>query len=137
MGDAEQRTAIEIPAVNPVKQSFNENLNSIKLPPFSINNPKMWFVQVESIFDRNREETECLKAQIIMSKVDTDSLSCVRHIVMPGHKPDDVYSQIKNGMIANFEVPHETHRFQLIRGHVLSSGKPSQASPAPISSFIE
>lgn len=86
----------------------------------------MWFVQVESVFDRNRVKTEHAKAQLIMAQLDADTLSCVRHIIMSDPKPADAYSQIKVGIIAHFATSQETRVFQLIHGDILSSGKPSQ-----------
>lgn len=113
------------PIANLARQPFVENSNSIKLPQFSNNDPEMWFAQVESIFERNRIETECSKAQIIMAQVDADTLACVRHVVMSNPKPVDAYTQIKNGIIFHFALSQETRMFQLIRGDVISSGKPS------------
>lgn len=111
---------------NTVRQIHNQNPNLIKLPLFSANDPEMWFVQVESVFARNEIDTEIAKTRLIIAQVDADTLNCVRHIVMLDPKPDDAYTQLKNGIIAHFATCKETRLFQLIRRDVLSSGKPSQ-----------
>lgn len=45
---------------------------------------------------------------------------------MSNPKPIDAYTQIKDGIISHFALSQETRMFQLIRGDVISSGRPSQ-----------
>ncbi|XP_043472425.1 uncharacterized protein LOC122505070 [Leptopilina heterotoma] len=85
----------------------------------------MWFAQAEAVFDRHGIEMELAKVQIV-AQVDSESLRCVRHIVMANPEPENVYTQIKNELISHFAISKESRVLQMIRGDVIISGKPSQ-----------
>lgn len=117
---------IAIPGLEVNRQYNLENNQAIRLPKFCENDPELWFIQVESIFDRLRINTEEARCQIIMSHMDADVLNCVRHIIVIVPRPENCYTQLKMGLISHFSISNETRVFQLIRGDVNNSGKPSQ-----------
>lgn len=106
-------------------QSNSNSHYSIKLPPFSSSDTEMWFAQVEALFERCKIDSETARAQVVISQVDSETLRCVRHIVMASPKPNNVYSQIKSNLISHFATSKESRVLQLIRDDVLVSGKPS------------
>lgn len=110
---------------NNVRQANHGN-HHIRLPPFSTSDTEMWFAQAEAVFDRHRIESELAKVQVMVAQVDSESLRCVRHLVMANPKPENVYTQIKNELISHFAISRESRVLQMIRGDVLISGKPSQ-----------
>ncbi|XP_043473384.1 uncharacterized protein LOC122505671 [Leptopilina heterotoma] len=103
-----------------------DNHRSIKLPKLCANEPELWFVQIESIFTSHNINAKAEKTQALLANADGDSLNCVKHIIMANPPPADSYTQIKNGIIAHFSVSDESRVYQLLRGDVITSGKPSQ-----------
>lgn len=95
-----------------------------RLPPFNKSDPDLWFNQVERILSRNNIIEEEDKADVLIATVDSDILTCVRCVVLQRPAPADIYTQIKNGIRANFGLSDEHRLRQLIEGEVLSS-KPS------------
>lgn len=107
------------------KTNYPNSHYSIKLPPFSTSDTEMWFVQAEAVFERCKVETEAATAQVVITQVDSETLCCVRHIVMASPKPNNVYSQIKSNLISHYATSKEARVLQLVRGDILVSGKPS------------
>ena len=54
-----------------------------------------------------------------------DLIPHIKHILELEPKPADIYSQIKDRLIKSFSVSAETHLRKLLRGEVISEGKPS------------
>lgn len=109
-----------------IRQNLPVNSNSVKLPKFCESDPELWFVQIESIFDRLKIVTEETRSQIVLSQVDADILSCVRHIVIINPRPPNCYTQLKKELISHFAISGEARVFQVIHGDVTNNGKPSQ-----------
>ena len=66
-------------------------------------------------------------SSVAINRLETsDALaSNIRHIIEVVPRPADVYTQIKNRLISCFSISAETRFRQLLRGEVISDGKPS------------
>lgn len=103
-----------------------EKSPTIKLPKMLPNEPELWFMQIESIFESQNIIDEDAKTRALVSNANAEVLSCVKHIIMANPKPSDSYSQLKAAIVSHFSVSDESRMYQLIRGEVLTNGKPSQ-----------
>lgn len=102
----------------------NGETSSTRLPPFDKNDPDLWFNQVERLLARKNITAEIDKADVLIAGVDSEVLTCVRCVVLARVPPPDIYTQIKNGILANFGMSNEHRLRTLIKGEVMN-GKPS------------
>ncbi|KYQ53645.1 hypothetical protein ALC60_03310 [Trachymyrmex zeteki] len=96
-----------------------------KIPPFLIKDPVIWFIQVEATFEAARITDQKTKAHHVVMTLDAEAIACCRDLIA---EPDEnePYSKLKARIIENFSVSAESQLRQLIKGQVLTSGKPSQ-----------
>lgn len=114
------------PDLASINANGSDKHRNLKLPKFCANEPNLWFVQIESVFAYHKIATHIEKSQILMANLDSDTLNCVRHVVLAFPRPEDAYSQNKTRIVFHFAVSDEVRTYQLLRGDLLNSGKPSQ-----------
>ena len=96
-----------------------------KLPRFFRDDPASFFVVAEAAFRRANVLTESVKADYIIANLDHDVIPHVKHLIELDPKPADIYTQIKTRLISSFSASAETRLRRLLRGEVVSEGKPS------------
>ena len=96
-----------------------------KIPPFLIKDPVIWFIQVEATFEAARITEQKTKAHHVIMSLDAEAITCCRDLIA---EPDinEPYTKLKQRIIENFSASAESQLRQLIKGQVLTSGKPSQ-----------
>ncbi|XP_071581337.1 uncharacterized protein [Temnothorax nylanderi] len=96
-----------------------------KIPPFLIKDPVIWFIQVEATFETTRITDQKTKAHYVIMSLDAEAIACCRDLIA---EPDEhePYDKLKARIIENFSASAESQLRQLIKGQVLTSGKPSQ-----------
>ena len=115
---------------------INENLANIetqrteayrtpKMPKFFSEDTSSFFVIVEATFRQAPIHLESAKADYLIASLDHDLIPHIKHLNEIEPKPIDIYTQIKNMLIASFSVSAETRLGRLVRGEVISEGKPS------------
>ncbi|XP_018404842.1 PREDICTED: uncharacterized protein LOC108771198 [Cyphomyrmex costatus] len=96
-----------------------------KIPPFLIKDPVIWFIQVEATFGTARIVDQKTMAHHVIASLDTEAIACCRDLIMA---PDanEPYNKLKERIIETFAISAESQLRQLLKGQVLTSGKPSQ-----------
>ena len=98
---------------------------AVKLPKFFKEDPTSFFIVAETAFRRAHIRTEATKADYLIASLDRDLVPHIRHITEVEPRPADIYTQIKNRLISGFSISAETRLRRLLRGEVISDGKPS------------
>ena len=96
-----------------------------KIPRFYRQDPGLWFHQVESSFGTARIVTEKTKADFVIANLELEIVAHVEDILTIIPPPPDIYTRIKERIIAGFSASSESRLRQLLKGEVLSDGKPS------------
>ena len=96
-----------------------------KIPKFFREDPVSFFVIVEASFRQAQINLESTKADYLVANLDHDLIPHINHILELEPKPRDIYTQIKTRLIASFSISAETRLRRLLRGEVISEGKPS------------
>lgn len=94
-----------------------------KIPTFFRADPALWFMQVEISLRNARITAEATKADIMLAALDVEVLSSVKDIIAAS--PPDIFVKLKERIIKTFAVSNEAKLRQLLKGQVLSDGKPS------------
>ena len=79
-----------------------------ELPKFLREDAGSFFVIAEASFRRAHIRSESIKADYLIASLDLDLVPHIRHIIEADPKPADVYTQIKNRLIASFSISAET-----------------------------
>lgn len=96
-----------------------------KIPPFFRSDPAIWFIQVEASLRNAQISVESTKADFVLAAVDAEVVGCVKDIILTRPVPADVYQRIKARIIATFASSSEGNLRKLLKGQVLTDGKPS------------
>ena len=80
---------------------------------------------MKASFRQARILLESTKADYLAANLDHDLIPHIKHIFELEPKPPDIYTQIKMRPIASFSISAETRLRRLLRGEVISDGKPS------------
>ena len=80
---------------------------------------------MKATFRQARIHLESTKADYLIASLDHDLILHIKHLTEIEPKPIDIYTQIKNTLIASFSVSAETRLRRLLRGEVISEGKQS------------
>ncbi|XP_043479949.1 uncharacterized protein LOC122509771 [Leptopilina heterotoma] len=96
-----------------------------RLPRFISNDPEFWFVQIESAFSNCRITTEATKAHHIIAELDPEFLICARDIILTRPEPANIFTLIKNRLVATYSISTEARLRQLLKGDISTDGKPS------------
>ncbi|XP_033214007.1 uncharacterized protein LOC117171067 [Belonocnema kinseyi] len=95
------------------------------IPRFLPNDPSLWFLQVDSSFNVARITTELTQADTVIEALGPDVLACIKDIISVRPRPVNLYTQIKERITSSYAVSAETRLRQLLKGEVLTPGKPS------------
>ncbi|XP_033224799.1 uncharacterized protein LOC117177867 [Belonocnema kinseyi] len=96
-----------------------------KIPGFFRQDPALCFLQVESSFSTANVRAEETKADYIVANLDFEIVAHVKDILSISPTPADICTRIKNRIISGFSASPESRLPQLLKGEVLSDGKPS------------
>lgn len=97
-----------------------------KLPPFWKENPKLWFLQIESIFAISGITRDETKFQYIIANIDSNFLPHVSDILeTPPSDGTSKYQAIKDRLIGSFSESQESKLRRLLKSQQLGDQKPS------------
>ncbi|KZC14403.1 hypothetical protein WN55_06867 [Dufourea novaeangliae] len=108
-----------------VPQYREDSYHVPKIPSFFRDDPDLWFLQVEISFGSARIPAKATKADGILAVLDVKVLSVVKKILLLNPPPADIYHRVKSRIIANFAVSSEAKLRELLKGQMLTDGKPS------------
>lgn len=97
---------------------------SIKIPPFWIDRPEIWFYQVEAQFKINGIVSEDTKFNYLVSQLEPKFVENIWDIVM--NESNAKYSESKTRLLDLFKESESTRIKRLITGIELGNMKPSQ-----------
>lgn len=97
----------------------------IKVPRFYQNNPTIWFNIIEALFRSKRIRSEKTRADVVIAELDADIALSIADLLTLDPVPDDIYTRVKTRLISTYSASSEAQLRQLLKGEVLSSGKPS------------
>lgn len=96
-----------------------------KIPPFFEADPALWFLQVESTLRSAQITASSTKADVVIGALDYEVVSAIRDLIAQTPRPEDIFDQIKKRIISTFAVSAESNLRKLLKGQVLTAGKPS------------
>ena len=106
-----------------IETQRTEAYRTPKIPKFFREDLISFFVIVEATFRQARIHLESTKADYLIASLDHDFIPHIKHLIEMEPKPIDIYTQIKNTLIASFSVCAETRLRRLLIGEVISEGK--------------
>lgn len=100
-------------------------VGNLRAPPFSPDQPTLWFAQVDALFRINGIVTELDKFYHIVPLIDTRYALEIADIItnVPTSNP---YQTLKNALTARFSKSKEAKLKQLLDGEQIGDRKPSQ-----------
>lgn len=111
--------------VAPGGETLAINYRNIKLPTFFSSDPKLWFVQADLVFECNNIRSERQRAGHIISALDYEIIQTISDLLSANPPVENLYTQIKERVTTNFSVSPEKELRSILRGEILSDGKPS------------
>ena len=96
-----------------------------RIPKFYRDDPWCWFIQIEASFAQAGLPDKTAKAHTLIANLDFDLIARIKDIITMNPQPNDVYTRIKNRLLSSFSVSPESRLRQLLKGEVISDGKPS------------
>nr|CTR11709.1 unnamed protein product [Calliphora vicina] len=97
-----------------------------KLPPFWKENPKLWFMQIESIFGISGITRDETKFQYVIGNIDSNFLPHISDILeSPPSDGTTKYQAVKDRLIGTFSESQESKLRRLLKSHQLGDQKPS------------
>lgn len=97
----------------------------IKVPPFSPEDPELWFALLEGQFDGHNITDDVIKFNNVTNKLDLQYAKAVKDIIInPPAK--NRYDKIKSELIKRLSASHEKRVKQLLTYEELGDRKPSQ-----------
>lgn len=108
----------------PIEPNEIEKVTVHKMPPFWRAKPKMWFLQIEAIFDRAKITRDKTKFQEVLCQLEPDVLGLIEDL-FEEEEHLQTYAEIKRRIIEQFS-DSETKRLQtLLQDLSLEDKKPS------------
>ncbi|TNN08883.1 Gag-Pol polyprotein [Schistosoma japonicum] len=100
-------------------------LTDLRLPPYSIHNPRLWFAQAEAFFQAKRIGTEATRYAYAVSSLPPEVAADVLDLIVqvPVTNP---YTKLKEAIIQRTSVSDEQRLQQLLTSCSLDDRKPSQ-----------
>ena len=95
-----------------------------KLPPFWADQPRLWFIQIESIFSLSRITRDETKYSQVIANFEPSYLKFIGDILVAPPETGK-YEAIKERLISSFEVSEESKLKKLFGGLILGDQKPS------------
>ena len=99
-------------------------MNQPKFPPFWKENPQLWFIQVESVFDILKITSDATKYRHVVASLDTQTLPYVSDILTTPPATEKCQA-IKTRIINTFAETSEAKLRKLLRGESCTGEKPS------------
>ena len=96
-----------------------------KIPIFFKNDPALWFVQVEVSLHSAQISVQSTKADVVIAALDYEVVTAIKDLITIVPRPADIFVQIKNRIISTFAVSPESNLRKLLKGQVVTEGKPS------------
>ena len=96
-----------------------------RISRFFPEDPASFFVIVEASFRQAHINLESTKADYLVANLGHDLIPHIKHILELEPRPRDIYTQIEARLIASFSTSAETRLRRLLKGEVISEGKPS------------
>lgn len=96
-----------------------------KIPQFFSADPALWFVQVEASLRSAQITAESTKADIVIAALDFEVVSAIKDLIIQSPRPPDIFNLIKKRIIAVFASSEESNLRKLLKGQVITEGKPS------------
>lgn len=97
----------------------------IKVPPFSPDDPEIWFALLESQFERHNITEDADKFGNVITNLDLLHAKAVKDIIMTP-PAQNRYDKIKSELIRRLSASHERKVKQLLTHEELGDRKPSQ-----------
>lgn len=97
-----------------------------KIPNFFQQDPALWFIQVESTLANARITNQKTMADAVIAVLDFNVIVNIKDLISAQPPHEDLYTRIKSRLIATYAASSESRLRQLLKGEVLSDGKPSQ-----------
>lgn len=122
MGNSEGEST-ETPATSENKvESVSSN---VKLPPFWVKSPSIWFKQVESIFALNNIKAQSTRYFYLVSSLPSEVLEKVEDIISDSSL-DKNYDGVKNKILSRLTFSEEERINKLLYGMEIGDSKPSE-----------
>ncbi|XP_076383969.1 uncharacterized protein LOC143261351 [Megalopta genalis] len=102
-----------------------ESYRSPKIPAFYREDPTLWFAMVESTFRTSHITAESTMADSIARELDYEIAATVRDLCLKVPCLPNVYTLIKERIIAMYGQFSEANLCRLLKGQVLTDGRPS------------
>ena len=97
-----------------------------KIPPFIQTDPELWFLQVEATFRNYQITVDSTKVDYLCQSLGAEAMPAIRDILKEDPAPADIYTQVKERLMAIFASSDERNLRRLLKGQVLTDGKPSR-----------
>ncbi|CAH8441803.1 unnamed protein product, partial [Dicrocoelium dendriticum] len=111
--------------VQPSCEQLSENSVTFSLPSFDVSNPRVWFIQVESIFRFRKITSQSTMFSYVTAHLPTHVASEVIDILDP-MPTDSPYDILKAAILKRTTSSDESRLQQLLSGVELGDRTPSQ-----------
>lgn len=98
---------------------------NFKVPPFSPDDPELWFAILESQFESLDISEDTFKFRSVVNNLDVNHAKTVKDIIV-NPPPKNRYTKIKSELIKRLSASHERKVKQLLTHEELGDRKPSQ-----------
>ncbi|XP_043475815.1 uncharacterized protein LOC122507261 [Leptopilina heterotoma] len=95
------------------------------LPPFIRSDPSLWFAQIELIFESYGIFSQRARAGTLVSALDHEVVQTFGDLLTNNNHIENLYMEIKNRVTESFSVSPEAELRSVLRGEMVSDGKPS------------
>lgn len=102
-----------------------DNILSIKLPSYGVHNPRLWFAQVESIFDFRRIKSQQTKYSCIVAHLPSEVAVEIADLIYD-RPPLNPYDTLKSALINRTAATDEQNLRVLLAGVEMGDRTPSQ-----------
>lgn len=103
----------------------SRDISAIMFPPYSMRDPKLWFIQIESIFEFRRIKSQNQMYHCIVAHLPTEVAAEIRDIIC--NKPEsEPYNTLKQTLISRTANSDEHNLRVLLSGVDIGDRTPSQ-----------
>ena len=102
-----------------------ECVMSVTLPAYGVNNPRLWFAQVEAIFDCKRIRSEQSKYSYVLAHLPPEVVAEIADVIYE-RPANDPYTSLKEALISRTAVSDEQNLRTLLSGIDMGDRTPSQ-----------
>ncbi|XP_051168398.1 uncharacterized protein LOC127286129 [Leptopilina boulardi] len=105
------------------QQNFTNRIP--RLPTFIRTDPSLWFAQIELIFESAGIFSQRLRAGSVVTALDHEVVQTIGDLLTNNNYVENLYSEIKKRVIENFSLSPESELRSILKGEIISDGKPS------------